>query len=207
MFNTIRNIFSPYYLYKGCNISKTAKIFPYCIIGLPPHPEDMQYLKEPLITKIGNNVYLSPFCVIYKGAILKDDVYLDPYVRVGSSSTIGEKTRLLYGARIHDNVSIGSNCQIGGNCSDDVIIGNNVTHFGRITHKYNNPKADWATTVEKSPVIENNAIIGANSYIGAGEIIRNTIPANHIFYKNKLYSSSEWKGSLSKNKFFKDENI
>ena len=119
---------------------------------------------------------LFPYTTLFRsGAILEQDVKIDPYCRIGHNSIIGKGTRVLYGARIHDDVTIGQNCVIGGNCSNRVRIGNDVVHFGRITHKFNDPKADWHETEEPSLTIGDGSVIGAQALL-VGDI---TI-GNHV---------------------------
>lgn len=198
------------------DIASTATISPYVLIGFKGDEKEKKDHHKNLPTLIGENVWIGPYVTIYEGASIQDGVKIDPYCRVGHNTCIGKHTRLLYGARIHDDVSIGNNCVIGGNCSNRVKIGNNVVHFGRITHTFNNPRADWHDAEEPSLSIGDGSIIGAEAilvgdirigksvYIAAGEIVRHSVEDACIVYKGRTYSHSEWKGRLSATSFWSE---
>jgi UDP-3-O-[3-hydroxymyristoyl] glucosamine N-acyltransferase len=190
-------------------IHNTVNISPFAIIGFQGDTTEKYNRHKNLKTVIKKDVFIGPFVTIYEGAYIEENVKIDPYCRVGHNTIIGKNTRLLYGVRIHDDVTIGSNCIIGGNCSNRVSIGNNVVHFGRIAHKFNQPHLSWTDSEEPSLLIDDDSVIGANAllignikigkkvYIAAGEIIRKSIPDYSIFYKGKLFRHKEWKGSLT----------
>jgi len=202
------------WVYQDSVIHETATLCPGACVGLPPSPDDDCEEYRSLRTIVGANCYLGAYSVLFRGAILDENVFIDCYSRVGSNTSIGVGSRILYGARIHNDVSIGKQCVIGGNCSNGVKIGNYVTHMGRIAHTYNSPHSEWAETEEPSPVIEDYAVIGANaliigpviigrnSYVAAGEIVRKSIPPKCIVYCGKIYTHDEWKGGLKKHGYF-----
>lgn len=211
------NLLKPYYLYENVLIQKGVIIHPYAVLGAPNYIEDIEDLVPLPKTLICHNVSIGSHVIIYEGAQIFENVVIEPYCRIGAKSSIGAGSRLIYGCRIHNNVQIGSGCTIAGNCSDNVVIGNNVFHFGRIAHKFNSPKSNWDETTEPSPIIEDDVVIGANaliigpikigrnSYVAAGEVVRDSVPENNILYKGNLYTKDEWKGSLKTNEFFANE--
>lgn len=202
------------WIYPSSIIHETAALCPGVCIGLPPTPDDACKEYQSLTTRVGAYCYLGAYSVLFQGAVLDKNVFVDCYCRIGSNTSVGIGTRILYGARIHNDVTIGKYCIIGGNCSNGVKIGNNVTHMGRIAHTYNSPDLDWGETEEPSPVIEDYAVIGANaliigpitvgrnSYVAAGEIIRKSIPPKCVVYHGKIYTHKEWKGRLKKHGYF-----
>lgn len=127
-------------------------------VGLPEEDRDS--------CRIGNNVRIGAFCAISMGAALADCVVVDHYCRVGASE-VGRGTRLLYGARVHDDAKIGSCCVIGGNVPDRTRIGNGVKHFGRMAHIPRRGK-DWDDADDPAPVIEDSVLVGANALIVGG---------------------------------------
>ena len=153
---------------------------------------------------IGKDCEILHHVVIEPGANLGDRVHVDHFCRVGSGSLIGNDTRILYGARVHENVVIGENCRIAGNCPDMTKIGNHVTHMGRINHSYNFPFEDWdgpseiAATVEDCVVIGANALlignirIGRNTFIAPGEIIRRDIPPDSFCSRSQIRHLPNW---------------
>ena len=196
------------------DLDPSADISPFVILGFIGDQAEIKDSHKSLTTIIEKNVFIGPYVTIYNGARIAEGTKIDPYCRIGHNTTIGSNTRILYGARVHDDVVIGDNCVIGANCSNRVHIGNNVVHFGRITHKFNNPNADWSETEEPSLTIGNNSVIGAqallvgditignNVYIAAGETVRASIPDCCIVYKGRTYTKDEWKGSLAKTNFW-----
>ena len=160
------------------------------------------------VTRIGNQVQIGAFCVIHIGAIIEDQAEVDHYCRVGSGSVIGQKTKLLYGVQIFDEVKIGQNCIIGGDLADRVIVEDNVTYMGEIAHSHRNPNLDWDSTEEPSPTIKYGSVVGVNSliiggvsigpqaYIAAGEVVRHDIPPRTVLYKGKMSSIDDWRGVI-----------
>lgn len=115
---------------------------------------------------IGDNVRIGAFCTISMGAKLADRVEMDHYCRVGASE-VGYGTRLLYGARVHDEAKIGSRCTIGGNVPDHTLVGDSVMHFGRLAHIPRRGKG-WDDASDPAPVIGDNVLIGPNALIVGG---------------------------------------
>ena len=195
-------------------IDPSADISPFVILGFEGDHTEIKERHKAATTIIGGNVWIGPFVTIYSGARIEAKVKIDPYCRIGHNTSVGKKTRILYGARVHDDVVIGKNCVIGGNCSNRVHVGNDVVHFGRITHKFNNPRANWNDIEEPSLKIGNGSVIGAQAllvgditignyvYISAGEVVRTSVPDCCIVYKGKIYTQDEWKGSLASTTFW-----
>ena len=114
---------------------------------------------------VGDGVLVGPFCTVYMGARLGDGVILEPYCRVDDSE-VGERTRLLYGARVHSKARVGSDSFIGGNVPDRAKIGNLTKHFGRLVHI---PRGtNWDEDEDPSPVIGDGVLIGANALLVGG---------------------------------------
>lgn len=114
---------------------------------------------------VGDRVLIGPFCTVSMGARLGDDVKLDPYCRVDDSS-VGARTRLLYGARVHSEARVGADSLIGGNVPDRTEIGDRVKHFGRLVHI---PRGtDWDGDMDPSPIIGDDVLIGANALLVGG---------------------------------------
>lgn len=127
-------------------------------VGLPEEGRDG--------CRIGNDVHIGAFCVISMGASLEDCVEVDHYCRVGASK-VGRGTRLLYGARVHDDAEIGTCCIIGGNVPDRTSMGDRVRHFGRLAHIPHSGNG-WDDADDPAPVIEDDVIIGANALVVGG---------------------------------------
>lgn len=129
-------------------------------IGAPAEDEDEDECG------VGDGVRIGAFCTVTMGATIGDGVKMDPYCRVGASE-VGEGTQLLYGARVHDDAKIGSRCIIGGNVPDRTVIGNDVRHFGRLTHI---PRrgGSWDEDEDLAPIIGDRVLIGAGALVVGG---------------------------------------
>lgn len=197
-------------------IDSSVIIAPFVLIGYDGDPSETKERHRYGVTVINKNVWIGPFVTIYRGARIEEGVKIDPYCRIGHKTIIGKGSRILYGTRIHDNVIIGKDCIISGNCSNRVRIGNNVVHFGRIAHKFNDPCANWADTEEPSITIGDGSVVGAQAlligditigksvYVAAGEVVRESVPDCCIVYKGRIYKHNEWKGSLASTGFWKE---
>lgn len=117
---------------------------------------------------VGDGALIGAFCAISMGAELGKNVTLDPYCRV-DDARVGDRTKLLYGARIHSEARVGSDSIIGGNVPDRTVVGDRVRHFGRLAHI---PRgADWDDDEDPSPRIGNDVFIGTNAMVVGGVTI------------------------------------
>lgn len=201
-------------IYEGSLVDPTSIIEAYAIIGYIGLEIELKTHHHGLKTVIKADATVEPHCIVYSGATLERDVHLDPYCRVGRNSFVGARTQVLYGARVHDDVTIGDDCIIAGNVSNRVQIGNRVRHHGRLAHRYNRPNSGWHAIEEPSMSIGNDVVIGMDAiligditigdhvYIAAGEIVRESIPPYSIFYKGEIRSADDWNGSLKDSDFW-----
>lgn len=115
--------------------------------------------------RVDDGACIGAFCAVSMGADLGKRVSLDPYCRV-DDSRVGDRTRLLYGARIHSEAKVGSDSFIAGNVPDRTVIGDRVKHFGRLVHI---PRGvDWDSDEDPSPVIGSGVFIGADALVVGG---------------------------------------
>ncbi|MEZ4800560.1 MAG: UDP-3-O-(3-hydroxymyristoyl)glucosamine N-acyltransferase [Flavobacteriales bacterium] len=106
--------------------------------------------------KVGNNVYIGPFCVVSEGAVIGDNSVLYAGSYVGENVLIGE------GALLHAGVKIYADCKIGNHCTfhAGVIIGGDG--FGFAPNSENNyAKVPQIGNV----IIEDHVEVGANTTI------------------------------------------
>lgn len=133
-------------------------------IGLP--------CQEKTECVVGDDARIGAFCAVSMGATLGRKVSLEPYCRVDDSS-IGDCTRLLYGARVHSEAKVGSGSCIAGNVPDRTVIGDRVRHFGRLAHI---PRGtDWDNDEDPAPCIGNDVLIGANALVVGGARIEDGV--------------------------------
>jgi len=189
------------------NIGQGCTIGPYSIVGYSP--DDRAGISPVISSELAAEVRVECFCVIELGVSIGCGATVDHYVRVGANTTVGAETYLLYGTRVHRNVRIGSRCRISGNCPDGTIIGDGVTHFGRIHHRYSNPAGSWEGTDEPAPKIGSDTVIGAgailigeieigeNCFIAAGEVVRCDVPPRSMYYGGVIIPGDKWTGRLA----------
>lgn len=136
-------------------------------------------------------------CTSYKSACLGDDVFVDDYCRVGSETIIGNASRIVYGAQIYDEVSIGRGCIIGGFIPNRVTIEDDVTSFATFAHTYLDATIPWGTLDEPSAVVRKGSVIGMGctiigpvtidprSYVAAGETVRESLAPRPLAARRK----------------------
>jgi acetyltransferase-like isoleucine patch superfamily enzyme len=132
-------------------------------------------------------------------------------VRVGYDSSVGDRTRLVYGAYVCDRVTIGADARVAGLVCDGSVIGDGSTVMGRLVHEYTRPHEDWWEVDEEPPVIEADTVvgygahvvggvrIGPRSYVAAGAVVTRDVPPEHVVTGvNVLTPASEWNGEILK---------
>ncbi|MCK9225000.1 MAG: UDP-3-O-(3-hydroxymyristoyl)glucosamine N-acyltransferase [Candidatus Muirbacterium halophilum] len=81
-----------------------------------------------LFEKKDNRKGISEFANISGKALIKENIFIDDFVKIGDDSIIGDSTKILSGVKIENNVKIGDNCIIYENVviRSETVIGNNV---------------------------------------------------------------------------------
>jgi UDP-3-O-[3-hydroxymyristoyl] glucosamine N-acyltransferase len=199
-----------------CQISERAVIDPFTIIGYRGVEKEIKLHQRDLLTVVKDEAHIGAFCLIYGGAKIGNGASIDPYVRVGRNTYLGDRVAVMYGSRVHDDVVIGDDSIIAGNVSNRVKIGKRVRHHGKMAHRYNQPHGGWHAVDEPSLVIEDDSVIGSgsllvgdirigrNSYIAAGEIVRRNVPEFSIFYGGRVIAAEDWRGTLSESGFWRN---
>lgn len=192
----------------NCIIGENLDIGEYSIIGKRLNNKELKgTINNDYITKIGNNVIIGCYSVLYEGCQIDDNCIIDDYVKIGFCTVIGHNTRVIYGAMVYKNVTIGFNSIVGGFVCNRVKIGNNCSIFGKLVHRYPRPK--WGV-IEPSPIIGNNVVVGMgsiiigdvkigdNSYIASGAIVTKDVPENTIVKPSKsIYIPwIKWEGRM-----------
>ena len=196
MKNTPKQIGTGIWINEKVTFGKKVEIGHSSCIGFPVENETQ--------CSIGNSVNIGAFSLVSMGVKIDNYTKIDHYCRVDRGTKIGSRTQILFGTRIHEDVKIGHNCIIAGSCSDNVHIGNKVEHYGRIVHSRNDPNKDYDGEPDPAPRIGDGVIIYANSLIIGGiklgkqsiimpgEIVRENVPAQHIFSGGKSIPVSKW---------------
>lgn len=146
--------------------------------------------------------------MIEPDVIIGEDCLIDAYCRVSSGSIIGNRTQILYGAAVFEDVRIGDACIIGGNVADRTIIEDCVTHFGEIAHEYrdagdieawdkvqtDSPTIKACTVIGQYAVIVGGRTIGPRSYVAAGEIVKVNVGPDTFVQRGQMKPISETRG-------------
>lgn len=155
--------------------------------------------------RIGSFVKLGPSVELGVGTTCDD------YVSVGKGSRIGDETQLLYGATVHELVTIGARCIVSGDVGNWTVIEDEVTFMGRIVHRQNHPHGleTWGSAPVPSPVIRSRAFIGENAmllggitighgaYIDLGEVVKTDIPDEHVQIGGRVAPIRDFRGYIS----------
>lgn len=179
------------------DLDSSVSVGEFCYLGRGNSAKD---------TVIGKNGSIGSYVIIEKGVTIGNNFSIDDRCTVYNNARVGNGLILCYGKNIHANAIVGDDCIIGGHVCERMIIGNRVTFMGEVAHSHYNPKADWNTTDEPSPIIGDGSIIGVNAliiggvsigsncYVSAGEILRTNLPDNSVFLKDNIYPIESFRG-------------
>ena len=161
------------------DIGEGVSVGPFSVIG-----SAVGHTSEGPV-RIGAHSAIGSHAIVYGSVTIGSRVSVDPFCRIGPYATIGDDCRLLYGARVHEEVTIGHHCVISGNCPDKTTLGDHVVHLGRIAHGFHHPfETDWDGPAEPGPTIGSRVAIGVdaiivgpvtigdNTFVLPGEIVR-----------------------------------
>ena len=121
-------------------IERDVQIWNNSIIGFskkgePPLFENIN-LKRKKQTSIKKGTIVKPYSLICEGAKIGINVEIYEYSRIGFRTLVGDGTKIVYGAKIYDDVIIGKRSIISGFCCNKSKIGNETTMMGCLLHKY-----------------------------------------------------------------------
>ena len=145
--------------------------------------------------------------VIGAGTRLDEQVFCDVHTHVGVHCVIGRRTRLVYGARLYDNVQVGDDCRVAGFCCDRSVIESGAAVYGELIHAFRrpgteelSPRVGRGATVGWHAVVVGGIEIGQGAYVAAGAVVVKSVPENHIVIPSspQIAPLGEWKGRLSK---------
>lgn len=183
------------------DIHPTVTVGDYSIVGADDGSE--------VHGRIGAGSSIGSFCHISASATIGDRVEVDHYVRVGSRTVVGDDSKLLYNARIFNEVRIGRNCIVSGDVPNFVVIEDDVTFMADVAHSHRNADRPWVGYDEPSPIIRTRSVvglrallvgpveIGPRSYVAAGELVRHDVPPDSVLYKGEISPLSSWKGLIT----------
>lgn len=218
---------------KGCKfygnvkIGRNSILGDYVILGYPKERRLLQLQQRDNLTKsisqsvanekqstIGENCIIDSHVIIHEGTLIKNNVIINDFCRIGYDCTIDTNSRLVYKAYICDRVKIAKNCVLSGFICDGTVIEEYTTVMGQLVHKYSKPELQWEVN-EPSPYIEHHSVVGYgalviggvrishHSYIAAGAIITKNVPPKSIVVGlNKIIPYNKWRGKQLSKKFW-----
>lgn len=162
--------------------------------------------------RTGRAVKIGCYTIVGADVNLADGVEIDHYCRIGEGTEIGPFSRILYGAKIYDNVRIGANCIVAGELADDTVLESDVTFMGRVSHTYRAPvgpkRWDDPASAQASPIIKARSVVGEGalligavsigpcSYVAAGEFVRCDVPPESVLLNGEITPLAQWKGFI-----------
>ncbi len=195
-----------YYYDDQIQFGKNVTVYSNCHIAFPNIDSTWFDTDSDKITVIGDNTLIYPGCIVYKGAKIGRRVIIEEYSTIGSCSSIGDGSIIVYRSQIYHNVKIGKGSIVGGFCANNCTIGDNVVVMGSLVHKFttleNKSKRivikDWQEINEDGPRIANDVFIGLGSVIigpinigegakiAAGSIITKDVPKGSMIIQKRL---------------------
>ncbi|WP_112179544.1 MULTISPECIES: acyltransferase [Paraliobacillus] len=141
----------------------------------------------PLV--IGNGVKIGDNCVIYRGSILHDSIFIGDLASVREHVEIGKQSVVGRNAIIENNTLIGNNVTIQTGCyitafmeiEDDVFIGpccstSNDKYMRSGGVGLRGPLIKFGAKIGNNATLLPNVTIGRESTIGAGTVVVHDVP-------------------------------
>ncbi|MEM1050629.1 MAG: DapH/DapD/GlmU-related protein [Pseudomonadota bacterium] len=164
-------------------------------------------------------VFIGPHACIGTGASIGEGVVIDAYCRVEPHAVVGANSMILYRGTVGVQANVGEWCVIGGSVSENTIVEDHVTTFGKLIHTHWDSLSSWdfREEAEPSPIIRTRSFIGHDArviggvevgpraYVCAGATVSRDVPPFHIaFGTNKIQHYREWRGKLRNNPLFQE---
>ncbi|MFE6645066.1 acyltransferase [Nocardioides sp. NPDC057772] len=200
-------------LYAPTDINASTILGRHCVIGYPKEDRLRAEQRKPGSAAAGRPVAVGADClignhaIIHEGVDVHDGCVIEDQVRIGYDSTIGRRTRIVYGAYICDRVTIGADATVAGFICDGTTIGDRSTVMGELVHEYTQPHEGWWGVDEAPPVIEADSVvgygahvvggvhIGPRSYVAAGAVVTKDVPPEHIVTGVNIHTPADrWTG-------------
>lgn len=182
-------------------VGEGTRILPFSVIGGDYFDHLAAGYASPGvgIVQIGRDCLIGHHCTLARSVVMRDGVMVDDYCKIGAGTEIGERSRILYGCRIYEDVRVGPDSIVAGFCCDRTLIGAQVRFFGTTIHRLSHPEADWDHTEEPSPEIGDRVKVGFQALviggvkvgdganIGAGSIVLEDVPSDAQIPAGQVY--------------------
>ncbi len=185
-------------LYAPVRVAGSAVVGEYCVLGYPKESRLRTWQTDSSQATAGKAVTIGERCLVFNQVVLLEGVELaadcvvEDRVRIGYDTTVGPRSRLVYGAYICDRVAIGCEARVAGFICDGTIIGDRSTVMGDLVHEYTSPHRDWWMVDEAAPTIGADTVVGygarvvggvtvgPRSYVAAGAIVTRDVPPEYV---------------------------
>lgn len=206
--------------------ARAKYVDPTAVIGYPPRflqgaiPWELEGLEDARAVQLPDAVYIGPFAAVGGGAVIGNGCVVDAYCRVEPLARLGEDSLVLYRGTIGVRASVGQRCVVGGSVSENTIVEDDTTSFGKLIHTHWDSVSSWdfRDEVEPSPIVRRRSFIGHDAiviggieigpfaYVCAGAIVTKSVPPYHIASGvNTVTHFKDWPGKLRDNPLFKFE--
>jgi acetyltransferase-like isoleucine patch superfamily enzyme len=164
-----------------------------------------EYVKAP--TVIGDNSIIRSGTTICSGTRIGPNLDCDHGVFIGGKNVVGSDATILYRAMIYHGNRIGNDVIISGFVCNLCEIGNGVSMFGYLVHKYDViggiPIPDDRLP-EPSPIIRDGAtvgmlalvigkvVVGENAYVAAGAVVKRDVKSGTLVAGNPAKFIRKW---------------
>lgn len=141
------------------------------------------------ITIIGDNSIIRSGSIIYSGVKIGRNFDCGHHVVIREGVSLGDNVYIKSYCHLMKKVEVGSDCRLSGIIADNSRIGNQVSVFGILTHRY--PKVEGIGSqqgphigdrchIGRGAVILGPAEIGENSIVGANVFVNFDVPPNSL---------------------------
>ncbi len=150
--------------------------------------EQLYMSKSNAPVTIGDNTIIRSGTVIYSGVTIGSNFDCSHNVLIREDCTIGDHVYIKSNTVMMKHVQVGSYCRLAGMIADFSVIGNHVSSFGSLTHRYGHHYSHF----EQGPILHDGCIVGR----GAIVVGRVHIYAHAIVAANALVNFDVPAGSL-----------
>ncbi len=173
----------------GATLGHPSKDFMQLFTGIQDKEEQENLLRSRSPVLISEEAIIGPYSILYEGVRIEENVFLEGRCIIRCHSSIGNGSRIYFGAYIGKNVRINNNCKIGGFICNRALVGNGSAILGSLIHEYSCPNLKKE---EPSPKIGTNVLIGMNALIigdvkvgdnakvSAGATVLKDVPPSHL---------------------------
>ena len=149
-------------------LSDGVEIGPFCVIGLPDYQKTSRKTKQAESAHAFAATIIEPGCQIYSHSYIGIGTSIGPETRVDSHGYVGSRCRIEssvtieYGARIYNDVTVGTRSTVSGFVCNSVSIGSDCEVHGSLVHARRGPG------MEAAPILEEGVFVGTGAIVIGG---------------------------------------